>query len=238
MDKFFGMLHEVGWYEPLKDMWHSEELTKIAKYLTLSRKSCNIFPNQYEVFKALRLCPYDSVKVVILGQDPYPSEAANGLAFALRNGSKMTPSLRNIFKEIEYDLKVDMDGASTDLTGWANQGVLLLNSVLTVEGGKPGSHSRIGWQSITDQIIQNISKRQQKQVFMLWGNHAQEKIPFIPRNKYNNIMIGSHPAAYAAKGFFGQRYFSECNNFLNTEIDWTKTSLVEDSVYDIFTGHE
>ena len=177
-----------------------------------------------EIFNAFTKTSFDDVKVVILGQDPYHGEGeANGLAFSLNDDVRITPSLRNIFKELESDLKIKRE--NKDLSGWAKQGVLLLNAILTVEKDRPLSHKDLGWEKITDYIIKYISNYKEKVVFILWGNYAKEKKKLIDLNKHF-IIESNHPSPLSAsRGFFGSKPFSKTNDYLiknnQSVIDWS-----------------
>lgn len=181
------------------------------------------YPQYDNIFNALKLLDYDQVKVVILGQDPYHGEGeAHGLAFSVREGVKIPPSLRNIFKELNNDLNIDR--TKTDLTDWEEQGVLLLNSVLTVKKDTPGSHSKIGWQSFTDYVITKLNERTEPIVFILWGNYAISKEALIT-NPNHHVIKSVHPSPLSAsRGFFGSKPFSKTNEFLKLnnikEIEW------------------
>ena len=182
-----------------------------------------IFPPGGQIFKAFELCPLDKVKVVILGQDPYHGYGqAMGLSFSVPQGVEAPPSLKNIFKEIESDLGIRMSG-SPDLRPWAEQGVLLLNSVLTVRAGQPASHSRIGWQTFTDAVIKTISDRCEGVVFLLWGNYARSKAVLVDKSRHH-VLEAPHPSPLARGAFFGCRHFSATNEILAAEgkspIDW------------------
>lgn len=183
-----------------------------------------IYPSYENIFRSLNLTPFSSVKVVIIGQDPYHGEnEANGLAFSINNGVKITPSLRNIFKELQDDIGIKRD--NTDLSSWASQGVLLLNSILTVKKDMPLSHEDLGWQEITNYIIKYISDHKEKVVFILWGNFAKEYKKIINSSKHY-IIESPHPSPFSArKGFFKSKPFSKTNNFLKknnqSEIDWS-----------------
>lgn len=183
-----------------------------------------IYPEYKNIFKALELTPYEKVKVVIIGQDPYHGEGeANGLAFSLNENVKITPSLRNIFKELKNDLNVDK--TNKDLSSWAEQGVLLLNTILTVEKDKPLSHKNIGWENITDYLIKHISDNKNNVVFVLWGNNAIKKECLIDNNKHL-IIKSVHPSPLSAsRGFFGSKPFSKTNDYLKKNnqsvIDWS-----------------
>ena len=173
-----------------------------------------IYPKAPDILSGLRLTPFNRAKVIILGQDPYHGQdQANGLAFSVKPGIPIPPSLRNIFKEIRADLgmKVPEHG---DLSHWASQGVLLLNTTLTVESGQPGSHFGKGWEAITDLIIKSLSDQQQNLVFMLWGAKSIKKQALVDENKHL-VLTSAHPSPLSAyRGFFGSKQFSKCNNYL------------------------
>ena len=190
------------------------------------RQSQSVFPAQDEIFRALQLTSFDHVKVVLLGQDPYHGAGqAHGLAFSVPDGAKTPPSLRNIFKEICADIYEGADRAMlTDLSRWANQGVLLLNATLTVAEGKAGSHQHLGWQTLTDQIVATLSAERQQLVFLLWGAHAQKKGILVDRDRHL-VLETMHPSPLSAyRGFFGCRHFSRTNAYLkqyaNDPIIW------------------
>ena len=182
------------------------------------------FPNSEDILRALKLTPFEKVKAVILGQDPYHNKnQANGLAFSVDKDIKLPPSLKNIYKELSSDLDIPIPNHG-DLTKWAEEGVLLLNSILTVEPHKPASHRNIGWEEYTDEIIQTLNDQKENIVFILWGNYAQEKGKHIDENKHL-VIRSSHPSPFSArKGFFGSNPFSRCNGYLIDneieEIDW------------------
>lgn len=186
-------------------------------------KEGNVFPSEHQTFQAFKLAPQNKVKVVILGQDPYHTPGvANGLAFSTKNKT-IPPSLKNIFLEIHEDIGIPIPWHG-DLTHWSEQGVLLLNSILTVQEGIPLSHESLGWEKFTDKVIEKVSD-QGNIVFMLWGSKAQEKKEIINRCD-NLILTTTHPSPYSAKyGFFGCRHFSKCNAWLKSkglkEIDWS-----------------
>jgi len=184
-----------------------------------------IFPKGSHIFNAFNLTPYDNLKVVIIGQDPYHGEGqAHGLSFSVLNGKKLPPSLKNIFKEIESDIGVTMPANFGNLTKWASQGVLMLNSILTVRADEPSSHSKYGWTQFTDAVIKKISDEHNQIVFMLWGNFAKAKSSLI--NPYKHyILSAAHPSPFSAdKGFFGCKHFSKTNSILIKNkldpIDW------------------
>lgn len=184
----------------------------------------NTYPNKRDIFKAFNLCKFQDLKVVIIGQDPYHGEGeANGLAFSLNEEVKITPSLRNIFKELYSDLSINK--MNKDLSGWAKQGILLMNSILTVEKDKPLSHKNIGWEEITDYIIKKISEEKSNVVFILWGNNAIAKEKLIDPSKHL-IIKSAHPSPLSAsRGFFGSKPFSKTNDYLKKNnqpiIDWS-----------------
>jgi len=183
-----------------------------------------VYPNSKDIFKALQLTPFEKIKVVILGQDPYHNEGqANGLAFSVQKDTKIPPSLRNIYKELNSDLGIEIPKHG-DLSKWSKEGVLLLNSILTVEAHKPASHRNIGWEEYTDEIVKRINEEKKHIVFILWGNYAQEKGTYIDENKHL-VIRSPHPSPFSArKGFFGSKPFSKCNIYLEEngigEIDW------------------
>ena len=182
-----------------------------------------VYPPADQIFTAFELTPLSEVKVVILGQDPYHGYGqAMGLCFSVPQGVPAPPSLKNIFKEIESDLGVQMSG-SPDLTPWARQGVLLLNAVLTVRAGEPTSHGGIGWQTFTDAVIRTVSERRDGVVFLLWGNYARGKAPLIDASRHL-VLEAAHPSPLARGAFFGCRHFSQCNAYLTAHgqpaIDW------------------
>lgn len=201
-----------------KPYW--EDLTKFVRQQYLSGK---VFPPAKNIFRAFDLCPIDKVKVVIVGQDPYHGAGqANGLSFAVNEGITLPPSLKNIYKEIHNDLKIT-SLPSGDLSRWASQGVLMLNSVLTVSAGDPASHKTKGWEQFTDAVIKTLNEKRQNIVYLLWGKYAQVKGEVINR-KNNLVLISGHPSPYSVHLFFGQHHFSLCNKYLKehnlTQINW------------------
>lgn len=213
------------WDEKLKIIWHSEGFKKFYKIIEHEYATKTIFPPQNYIFNALKLTPFSNTKVVIVGQDPYHGEGeAHGLSFSVQEGVKIPPSLQNIYKELESDLGIN-PSLKGDLTKWAREGVLLLNSVLTVEKDKPASHRHLGWELLTDYIIKVLNTKEEPVVFILWGNFAKEKAKLITNPKHF-IITSPHPSPFSARnGFFGSRPFSRTNNFLKThhlkEIDWS-----------------
>lgn len=211
------------WQELLKDELNSQNFANIIKFL--NSQTAVIYPPKELIFNAFNLCKPSDLKVIIIGQDPYHNAGeAMGLAFSTPNNIKIPPSLKNIFKELFDDLDCDIfTSRSSDLTSWANQGVLLLNTALTVEQNRPASHSKIGWQIFTAGVIRVINAKFDHCVFMLWGNHAKALSPLIDPNSHL-ILQAAHPSPLARGAFFGSRHFSKCNEYLLTHgkalIDW------------------
>ena len=212
------------WDNLLKEEYQKEYFKNLLDYVKKEYKEKTIYPKQNEVFNAFRYTNFDNVKVVILGQDPYhgPNQA-EGLSFSVSNEVLKPPSLKNIFKELESDLGIPFPEHNS-LKPWAKQGVLLLNSVLTVEEHKPTSHKDKGWEQFTDNIIKEINKRSPPTVFILWGAYARAKKTLITNPKHY-IIESAHPSPFSARnGFFGSKPFSKTNEFLRKnnikEIDW------------------
>ena len=212
------------WLEPLGKAFCAEFLQEIQdKILEISHHNPRIFPPTYCIFRSLELVDFRNAKDLILGQDPYHKfEQANGLSFSVNKGVKIPPSLKNIFLELKNDLNICND-THGDLTFWAEQQVLLLNSVLTVEESRPNSHKKIGWEILTNKIISRLSERG-NMIFVLWGNDAQSKIQLIDNNN-NEVLIAPHPSPLSAyRGFFGCQHFSKINQILVknglSEINW------------------
>lgn len=216
----------ADWAEALGSFLKSDAHKQLKNFLD-SRYAAgiNIYPKKQNIFKAFRLTPFSSVRVVILGQDPYPADYASGLAFGVRSNIPRPPSLRNIFKELENNFNRHVTKTQNTLEGWAEQGVLLLNTCLTVEEARPGSHVNKGWEKFTDHVIEQISEHKKGVIFVLWGNHAQSKEKLI-KNRYDQaILTAAHPSPLSANsGFFGCNHFSEINSLLRRskgeEIDW------------------
>ncbi|WP_414731748.1 uracil-DNA glycosylase [Anaerococcus sp. NML200537] len=212
------------WDEILEAEFAKPYFKEITDFLEESYKENTIVPPKDEIFNALRLSSYEDTKVLILGQDPYYNFGqANGLAFSVNEGVKIPPSLKNIYKELESDLGIPIADTGS-LVSWAKQGVLLLNTSLTVVEKKPNSHKNIGWQIFTDEIIKILNKKESPCVFILWGNNAIAKEKFITNPKHL-IIKSSHPSPLSARrGFFGSKVFSRTNQFLKKnnekEIDW------------------
>ena len=213
-----------SWLEPLGIGFCEDFLAEIElKFMKLNVKDLRIFPPIPFIFQALELVAFEETKVLILGQDPYHGLGqANGLSFSVNKEITIPPSLKNIFLELRNDLNIPISQHG-DLTYWAQQKILLLNSVLTVEQGKPNSHQGIGWDKLTDKIIFQLSKRGDM-IFVLWGNSAQEKYNLIDK-KHNKILTAPHPSPLSAyRGFFGCKHFSKINNILRedgySQINW------------------
>ncbi|MBO5182843.1 MAG: uracil-DNA glycosylase [Bacilli bacterium] len=215
-------LFNNDWDEILNDEIHKEYFLKILYQLRELYKVKTIYPEQKDIFNAFKL-PYKDVKVVILGQDPYHGEGeAHGYAFST-HAKKLPPSLKNIYKELYDDLKIEKDYSNGDLTGWQKQGVMLLNTGLTVEKDKPNSHKNIGWHTFTDIVIQKLNEKDTPVVFILWGNNAREKKKYITNPKHL-IIESAHPSPFSCDKFFGSRPFSRTNDFLEknniNKINW------------------
>lgn len=216
---------EQSWKDVLSDEFDKDyfkQLTEFVRGEYLSGKT--IYPEPKNIFNAFNLCPFDDVRVVIIGQDPYHEPGqAHGLCFSVQNGVAFPPSLVNIYKEIESDLgrKSITNG---DLTPWANQGVLLLNSTLTVRAHDAASHAGRGWELFTDSVINALAKNKNHVVYMLWGSFAQKKAAIVDKNE-NLVLHSAHPSPLSAyRGFFGNHHFSRANEYLiqngKTPIDW------------------
>ena len=215
------------WFEELKEIFTSAEIKEIYTKLEIEYQNKTVLPEKDKIFNAFNLCPYEKLSVVIIGQDPYiHKEEANGLAFSVNKGIKLPPSLKNIFKEIENETNRKPNYNNGDLTYLAKQGVLLLNSVLTVIENISGSHQYIGWEKITNKIITQINKNKKNIVFILWGNYAKKKIKLIDDNK-NLILTSAHPSPLSAKKFFNNNHFNATNEYLikknKSPIEWTIT---------------
>lgn len=212
------------WDEILDSEYHKEYFKNIVKFINEEYKIREVYPPKERILRALSLTEYDNVKVVILGQDPYHGVGeANGLAFAVSNGIKLPPSLKNIYKELYDDMQIPISNVG-NLECWAKEGVLLLNAVLTVEKDKPASHKKIGWETFTDAIIQKLNEKETPIVFILWGNFARSKKVYISNPKHL-VIESPHPSPFSANyGFFGSKPFSRTNEFLKKngikEIDW------------------
>ena len=212
------------WDIMLQDEFDRPYFKRLENFLTEERARYEIYPPQEDVFNALRYSSFQDTKVVILGQDPYHEPGqAHGLCFSVNKGVTIPPSLVNIYKEIENDLGIKMPGHGY-LADWAKQGVLLLNTVLTVRRGQANSHKGKGWEIFTDRIVEILNQRQKPMVFILWGANAKSKTELIT-NKEHMVITGAHPSPLSAwKGFFGGRYFSKANRYLEItgqeRVDW------------------
>jgi len=213
-----------SWDILLKDEYEKEYFKNLQKFIINEYKTKTVYPKMSEIFNAFTKTSYDNVKVVILGQDPYHGEGeAEGLSFSVKIGIQKPPSLINIFSELKDDLGISPPNHGS-LVHWANQGVLLLNSTLTVVKDKPKSHSNKGWETFTDEVIKQINKKETPVVFILWGSDARSK-KYLINNKKHLIIESAHPSPLSAyRGFFGSKPFSKTNDFLiknNIEpIDW------------------
>jgi uracil-DNA glycosylase len=217
---------EASWKEALKQEFTKPYFLEIVTFLKMEKSAGKtIYPPGPLIFNAFNQTPFDKVKVVILGQDPYHNPGqAHGLSFSVPAGVKPPPSLVNIYKEITNDIGIEMPVEYGNLTHWAEQGVLLLNAILTVRANEPASHSKIGWMNFTDAIIKKISDEKTGVVFLLWGNFAQEKQILIDETKHF-VLKAAHPSPFSVhKGFFGCKHFSKANQILAKErlepIDW------------------
>ena len=216
------------WDDLLQDEFKKDYYLQLRTFLKQAYKNQIIYPSMYDIYNALKLTPYADVKVVIVGQDPYinPGEA-HGLAFSVQPGAKTPPSLVNVFKELETDIQCYMPDNGY-LVHWAKQGVLLLNTVLTVQRGASKSHARKGWEQFTDKILELIDNKENSVVFMLWGKDAQKKQLLIS-NPNHLVLTAAHPSPLAGGRFFGCKHFSKANHFLQekglNEIDWQIPNL-------------
>jgi uracil-DNA glycosylase len=215
---------EESWKKALASEFKETYWQTLTIYLKLAYLNSVIYPPAPAIFRAFDLVPFDRVKVVIVGQDPYHGiKQANGLSFSVNNGINLPPSLKNIFQEIKNDLGID-PLPSGDLSRWAKQGVLMLNSVLTVEAGKPASHANLGWEQFTDAAIKALNEKREHIVYLLWGKYAQTKGEVINRKK-NLVLTSGHPSPYSAQLFFNNHHFSQCNEYLKKydlgAVDWS-----------------
>jgi uracil-DNA glycosylase len=216
-----------SWKSVLKSAFDQPYFEQLVSFLKTEKAlGKTIFPPGPLIFNAFNCTPFDAVKVVIIGQDPYHGLGqAHGLSFSVPNGIKVPPSLKNIFKELETDIGIPYQASNGNLVHWANQGVLLLNAALTVRAGEPFSHAKYGWADFTDAVISTISDKKSNVVFLLWGKFAQEKIALINQSSHY-VLTAAHPSPFSAdKGFFGCRHFSKTNQLLmkngSTPIDWS-----------------
>jgi uracil-DNA glycosylase len=213
-----------SWQAVVGDEFDKPYFKKLEKFVGSERKLFEVYPPEDEVFSALKITPYNKVNVLLLGQDPYVGKSqAHGLCFSVRPGVKPPPSLQNIFKELKDDLgcRIPNNGY---LVKWARQGILMLNTVLTVRAGQPFSHRGKGWEEFTDEVIRKVNEKKSRVVFVLWGGPAKQKIKFIDTDRHS-IVKGAHPSPLSARnGFFGSKPFSAINNALEAAgkppIDW------------------
>lgn len=221
-------LLEKSWHHVLQDEIAKPYVGQLKSFLIKEQEAgAIIYPPEPLVFNAFAHTPFDSVKVVIVGQDPYHGAGqAHGLSFSVPSGVSQPPSLKNIFKELQNDLGI-APPAHGSLERWARQGVLMLNATLTVRAGSPRSHHGQGWEQFTDAVIARLLERETPTVFILWGKIAQEKVQNVlsqDRKHPHAVLVSAHPSPYSATGFFGCRHFSQANSFLNrwgrTPIDW------------------
>lgn len=216
---------EKSWKEVLKGEFEEPYFEELTNFVKGEYQNKTVYPPPSFIFRAFELTPFDKVKVVILGQDPYHEPGqANGLCFAVNKGVRPPPSVANIFKEIKSDLGRDTNYPDGDLTGWAEQGVLLLNATLTVEAHKAGSHQKKGWEQFTDAVVRVLSEKKEGLVFILWGNYAKQKGAGIDTTKHL-VLSSPHPSPFAAyTGFFGSQPFTKTNLYLTMngqdEIKW------------------
>jgi uracil-DNA glycosylase len=211
------------WKKVLGEEFHKPYWESLTTVIREEYKTKTAFPPARNIFSAFDLCPFDSVKVVIVGQDPYHGAGqANGLSFSVNDGVTLPPSLKNIYKEIHSDLGIT-PLSSGDLSRWATQGVLMLNSVLTVAANSPASHAGQGWEQFTDAVIQSLNNHKKHIVYLLWGKYAQTKGLVIDREQ-NLVLTSGHPSPYSASLFFGKHHFSQANEYLAAHkmspIDW------------------
>ncbi len=216
---------DPSWRKHLAREFNEPYFTDLAVFVKKEYANEIVYPPPAYIFRAFDLCPFEKVKVIILGQDPYHgTKQANGLAFAVDAVQTVPPSLQNIFKEIENDMEKPLVHTDGDLARWATQGVLLLNATLTVRANTAGSHQGHGWEQFTDAAVAALSKERNHLVFMLWGNYAKQKGMYIDRNRHL-VLEAPHPSPFsAASGFFGSKHFSRANEYLlahdETPIDW------------------
>lgn len=215
---------EESWKQALESEFDKEYFIKLVEFVKSEYSKHKVYPQGLNIFKAFESCPFDQVKVVIIGQDPYhgPNQA-NGLSFSVNEGVKLPPSLQNIYKELNADLGKPIP-ANGNLEKWAKQGVLLLNATLTVRASTPGSHQNRGWEIFTDAAIEALSNKKENLVFILWGAYAQKKGEVIDESKHF-VIKSPHPSPFSAnRGFFGSKPFSKTNEYLKSKsikpIDW------------------
>lgn len=215
---------EESWKKVLQEEFDKEYFASLVDFVRNAYKTTTVYPKGANIFNAFNLCPFDNVKLVIIGQDPYHEEGqAQGLCFSVPDNVVIPPSLLNIYKELHDDLGIEIP-KSGDLTRWAQQGVLLLNATLTVQAHQAGSHQGKGWETFTDAVIKIVSEKRENVVFLLWGAYAIKKSALIDKTKHL-ILTSPHPSPLSAyRGFFGNKHFSKANNYLREhnilEINW------------------
>lgn len=215
----------IQWREVLLEEFDKPYWRDLSKFLDKERGEHRIYPSELDTFRAFLSTPYDQVKAVIIGQDPYHGEGeAHGLCFSVNHGIRIPPSLKNIYKELHDDLGISIPNHGC-LQEWAKQGVLLLNSVLTVRKDSPGSHAGKGWEIFTDTVIKNLNDNKEHLVFILWGNYAKKKGQLIDREKHL-VIESAHPSPFSATKFFGSKPFSRTNAYLSSytipAINWER----------------
>lgn len=217
----------LNWEEIFRNITNNHDFTTLRQTINKRYNSGEVYPPETQLYSAFELTPFNSIKVVILGQDPYHGKGqSHGLAFSVNEGIKIPPSLRNIYKELESDLGIVR--TTGNLSDWAREGVLLLNTVLTVDAGDANSHRGLGWEKFTDDVIRTISEEHEHVVFILWGKPAQQKIKLIDEDKHK-IIKSVHPSPLSSyRGFFGSKPFSQTNDYLESAgrgaIDWSEHS--------------
>ncbi len=215
-----NVIIEPSWKKVLVEEFEKDYFAKLVEFVKSEYKSSTVYPPARFIFRAFEMTPFDKVKVVILGQDPYHGKGeANGLCFAVDKGINLPPSLQNIYKELKTDLKIE-----GNINNWGQQGVLLLNATLTVKADSPGSHQNKGWEEFTDAVVKVLSDKKEHLVFILWGKYAQNKGINIDETKHL-VIKSPHPSPFSAhSGFFGSKPFSKCNEYLElskkSEINW------------------
>lgn len=213
-----------SWDNLLKDEFSKEYYLELRKKLATEYKTRTVYPAMENIFNALKYTSYDDVKVLLLGQDPYHGPGqAHGLCFSVQKGIDKPPSLKNMFKELASDLGIEAPSHGC-LTDWAKQGVLLLNTVLTVREGEPNSHKNLGWITFTDKVIELLNEREEPVIFVLWGKNAQDKLPLITNSRHY-VLMAAHPSPLSAsRGFLGCKHYSKINEILESigkePIDW------------------
>lgn len=216
---------EKSWKEVLSDFWQTKTWEDLSEFVRGEYSTKDVFPKPKDIFRAFELTPISKIKVVILGQDPYHGGGqAEGLSFSVPKGIALPPSLQNIYKELNSDLGISKDFKDGSLVHWAEQGVLLLNAILTVAANSPASHRSAGWEDFTDEVIKKISEKTENTVFILWGNFARSKKNLIDESRHF-VIESAHPSPFSARsGFFGSKPFSKTNLYLQkngkTEIKW------------------